>query len=56
MMDMAMGLQIQRETQKTGMCTQKINSDARPDVNPGVFTDTIRIQRPEASVYRSRGV
>ena len=53
---MAIGLQIQRETQKTGMCTQKINSDARPDVNPGVFTDTIRIQRPEASVYRSRGL
>ena len=41
---------------KTGMCTQKINSDARPDVNLGVFTDTIRTQRPEASVYRSRGL
>ena len=47
MVDMAIGLQIQRETPRpVCMCTQKINSDARPDVTPGVYTDTIRIHRP----------
>ena len=46
MMDLAMGLQIQRETryararpELSQLCVQK-NCDARPDVNPGIHTQT----------------
>ena len=49
-----MGLQIQCETQcEDGYVHTKENSDARPDVNPGItHTDPIRKQRPEASKSR----